>query len=373
MIEKTCAKWITIFVVGTAFCVLNAVGRAHSVGEVSSQSTGDSTKTAEQVYKNIQVLTGLPASQLDGVMYFMTASLGVECAYCHTNPWDSDEKTAKLTTRRMIQMMRTINKENFSGNNVVNCYTCHRGQTQTATSPPANPFLLRPDDSTTAASPDTALPTSDEIINRYVLAIGGQAAIDKIKTRLSRGTETTTDRAAAVTVQIEVYQTAENKLLITRKNARAETVMAFNGSTGWIKVSGVQREMNAKELSAAQRDAVSFHYLKIKTSYPQTRTLGRERLGDREAYVVGATSTDGSREKLFFDSRTGLLVRKYVPFNTAFGTIPEVTDFDDYREVGRVKLPFTVIWSRAPFASTRKFAEVKINVEMKDVKFEMPK
>ncbi|HEY3138468.1 MAG TPA: c-type cytochrome [Blastocatellia bacterium] len=368
MIEKTCAKWITIFVVGTTLGVINAVGPAYSDAGVPLQSADNSTKTAEQVYKNIQVLTGLPASQLDGVMYFMSASLGVACSYCHTNPWDSDEKTSKLTTRRMIQMMRTINKENFSGNNVVNCYTCHRGQTQTATSPPANPLSLQPDAGTTVSKPTTPLPSSDEIIERYIREIGGQVAINNIKTRVSRGTETTTDGATAVTVQIETYQTAENKLLITRKDQRGEAVVAFNGATGWIKDGGGQREMNAKELDAAHKDADFFRFLKIKTTYPQTRTLGREKLGDREAYIVGATSTDGSREKLYFDTRTGLLLRKYVAFNTAFGTIPEITDFDDYREVSGVKLPFTIIWSRSPFSSARKFAEVKVNI-----KFEMPK
>src|ERR1044071_917768 len=85
-------------------------------------------KPAEQVYKNIQVFNGLPASELDGVMSYMSAALGVGCTHCHTNPWDSDVKPAKLAARRMILMTRNINKENFSGNPVVNCYTCHRGQ-----------------------------------------------------------------------------------------------------------------------------------------------------------------------------------------------------------------------------------------------------
>lgn len=370
MIKGRFAKCIVVVVIGTLLGVVEASNRAVSV---VLQGSSGSTKSTEQVYKNIQALTGLPASQLDGVMYFMSASLGVGCGYCHTSQWDSDEKTSKLTTRRMIQMMRTINKENFSGNNVVNCYTCHRGQTQTATSPPANQLLLQPDAGTTVSKPTTPLPSSEEIIERYIREIGGQAAIAKIKTRVSRGTETTTDPATAVTVQIEIYQTEENKLLITRKGQRGETVVAFNGATGWIKDSGGQREMNAEELAAARRDADFFRYLKIKTHYPQTRTLGREKLGDREVYIVGATSTDDSREKLYFDTRTGLLVRKYIAFNTAFGTIPEVTDFDDYREVNGVRLPFIITWSRAPFASTRKLAEVKINVATKDVKFEMPK
>ncbi|HST20763.1 MAG TPA: hypothetical protein VLR90_06585, partial [Blastocatellia bacterium] len=58
---------------------------------------------------------------------------------------------------------------------------------------------------------------------------------------------------------------------------------------------------------------------------------------------------------------------------TVFGTIPEVTDFDDYKEVSGARLPFTISWSRPPFASTQKFTEIKINVPVDAAKFEMPR
>jgi hypothetical protein len=177
---------------------------------------------------------------------------------------------------------------------------------------------------------------------------------------------------APLTVPIEIYQTAENKLLVIRKDPRGGTAEAVNGATGWIKDASRRREMNDKELTAARLDADFFRYMKIKASYPQMRTLGRESLGSREVYVVGASSREGSREKLYFDAQTRLLVRKYVAFNTAFGTIPEVTDFDDYRDVNGVKLPFMTTWSRPPFMSTRKFAEIRINVELIDARFQLP-
>jgi hypothetical protein len=45
-------------------------------------------KTAEQVYKNIQALKGIPASQLKPTMAFIGGSLGVSCEHCHSNPWE---------------------------------------------------------------------------------------------------------------------------------------------------------------------------------------------------------------------------------------------------------------------------------------------
>src|ERR1041385_3893424 len=87
------------------------------IASVNGRAQTDSqTKPAEQVYRNIQVLNGIPAGDVDGIMNFMSAALGVGCTHCHVNPWDGDQKSTKLAARKMITMTRSINKENFSGN-----------------------------------------------------------------------------------------------------------------------------------------------------------------------------------------------------------------------------------------------------------------
>jgi hypothetical protein len=364
---------------GLALSLVAQAGRARTQSAAvqwrslsSQQAPAPSGKTAEQVYKNIQVLNGLPASELDGVMDFMSASLGVGCTHCHTNPWDSDAKSTKVGARRMIVMMRAINKENFSGNPAITCYTCHRGQHNTEPLPPADlPTTLETDVTTTANKP-SALPSTDVVIARYMRAIGGDAAIGSLKTRTSRGTETTTNRMTAPQkLQIEILQAAPTKLLIARNDPRGATLEGFDGSKGWTKDLGGQREITGKKLVELKRLADFFRYLKIRESYPQMRVLAKENVRDREAYVVGATSRSDSREKLYFDVESGLLVRQFVAFKTAFGSIPEVTDFDDYREVSGVKLPFTITWSRPPFSSTLHFAEIRLNAIIDESRFEL--
>ncbi|HTF37051.1 MAG TPA: photosynthetic reaction center cytochrome c subunit family protein [Blastocatellia bacterium] len=315
------------------------------------QAPAASEKTVEQVYKNIQVLNGLPASELDGVMDFMSASLGVGCTHCHTNPWDSDAKSTKVGARRMILMTRAINKENFSGNPAITCYTCHQGRHNTEPLPTADLATTPAPDVTTATeTKPAALPSTDEVIARYIRAIGGDIAIGNLKTRTSRGTETTTNRMTPPqTLPVQILQAAPNKSLIARNDPRGATLEGFDGLKGWTKDVRGQREITGRELADMKRRADFFRYLKIKESYPQMRVLATEKVRDREAYVVGATSRGDSREKLYFDVETGLLVRQFVAFKTAFGSIPEVTDFDDYREVSGVKLPFTITWSRHRF------------------------
>src|ERR1044072_9708482 len=101
------------------------------VSTTSSEQAAD--KPVEQVHKNIQVLKGMPSSQLLPVMHFMRTSLGVRCDYCHVaenGKYWMDDKPAKQTARRMLRMVFEINKETFGGQPVVTCNTCHRGSTK---------------------------------------------------------------------------------------------------------------------------------------------------------------------------------------------------------------------------------------------------
>lgn len=374
MLETRCICLVTTAVLSAAFCLLAVESRTAALDSPPlppRQTPAGEQKTAEQIYKNIQVLTGLPASELDGVMYFMSASMGVACTHCHTNPWESDAKSAKLAARKMIVMTRNLNKESFSGNPAITCYTCHRGQHNTEPLPPIDLASTPAPDVTSPAAKPAALPSTDEVVARYIRAVGGEAAIERLKTRVSRGAETTTNRMTpAQTLPIEIIQAAPDKLLIIRNNPRGATAEGFDGSKGWTKELGGQREMAGKELAVTKREADFFRYLKIRESYPQMRVLGREKIGDREVYVVGATSREDDREKLYFDVESGLLIRKYAAFKTAFGSIPEVTDFDDYREVNGVRLPFRITWSRPPFGFVRRFTEIRLNVLVDDNKFQ---
>lgn len=91
------------------------------------QALATGPKTAEQVYKNIQVLKGVPADQLLPSMRYFTVALGVQCNFCHVNPWDKDAKPEKQMARKMIAIVFAVDKDTFGGERTVTCYTCHRG------------------------------------------------------------------------------------------------------------------------------------------------------------------------------------------------------------------------------------------------------
>lgn len=344
-------------------------------------------KTTEQVQKNIKVLNGLPQSQLIPVMNFFSASLGVRCNFCHVNnngvwAYDSDEKPEKGTAREMITMVLNINKTTFKGGTEVSCYTCHRGSRDPVGLPPLPLPIPSPRPSAPAGtapgpqaspSPRPAMPSADEIINKYVAAIGGQAAIDKIKTRVMKGTIAT---AIGQTLTYEIVQAAPDRASEMFVSQRGTGERAVSGNTGWEKNPQGLRDITGQQLADLKMSLQLFRNLKLKEQYTSLRVGGRkEKIGERDVYVITGTTPDKKRERLFFDVENGLLLRRVTYNETMIGIIPEQTDFEDYREVDGLKLPFTVRVSSVDAGnpvSTRTFTEIKLNVPVDDSKFNKP-
>src|ERR1044071_6976038 len=148
-------------------------------------------KTVEQVRKNIQVLKGLPDSQLFPVMNFIGDALGVHCDYCHVTPgtdpatgrdiwlYERDDKTEKIRGREMIKMVLEINKTSFGGDQQITCYSCHRGTTRVervVPLPPVDFTLPRTD------RKEPAPLSAEQILSNYIKAVGWQDAGAKFKT-----------------------------------------------------------------------------------------------------------------------------------------------------------------------------------------------
>ena len=105
---------------------------------VLERIAGHENEPAEQVFKNIQSLKGMPAGRLVRVMNMgYSRALGVGCLHCHFGQdYSSDEKRQKRAAREMMAMNKMINEQLRSLKNLegkpeekfVNCTTCHRGQ-----------------------------------------------------------------------------------------------------------------------------------------------------------------------------------------------------------------------------------------------------
>ena len=340
-------------------------------------------KPVEEVAKNIQVLKGMPASQLLPVMHLMRTALGVRCDFCHiaeNGKFQLDDKPAKQTARKMIQMTLAINKANFNGETEVTCNTCHRGSTRPAGTPPIGQAAFADTTRTEpAATVPEKRPTVDEVLDKYVAAVGGEQAVRKIQTRVS---EMSLERPKLVNpsgkpTTIQVYQKAPNKMLMVITGPDGSvTYQGFNGTTGWIKTPSEQRELSAAEIADNRQRIDFYNQLTIKDQLSNLRVGGKQKVNDRDAYVLVGTNANKKRERLFFDVETGLLVRRVMLNPTILGVDPVQTDFSDYRVVDGVKLPFLIEISTLDNAHSnqkRTFLQIKQNVPVEDTKFEPPK
>lgn len=223
-----------------------------------------------------------------------------------------------------------------------------------------------------ASSADSSLPTVDQILDRYVQALGGRAVISKVSSRVSKGTvEIPT---LGVTGSFESFEKAPNKSLAKiMLTGFGEVRQGFDGTVAWSQdpQSGI-REKSGVELAAARRDSDIHKDIKLRELYPTLALEGKNKVGERETYVIVATPAEGSSEKWYFDAETHLLLRADIEVEGPQGKLPAENYFDDYREVEGVKLPFTLRQSTSAFSIVTKIQEVKHNVPVEDSIFSKP-
>ena len=351
------------------------------------QEPARTEQTIGETKKNILVLKEFPESQLIPMMNLMSASLGVKCNFCHVNnagKWDypADDKPEKKTAREMITMTLSVNKTTFNGRIEVSCFTCHGGRSN----PLSVPLLPMPEPTPrpvrggaggpgapAAGAPggQPAAPqlTVDDVLNKYLAAIGGQAAIDKLKTRVMKGTYTT----GANSLNIEIAQSAPDKVHVTFVSQQGTMERAFNGSAGWEKNPRGVNDLGGAQLADLKSGFTLFRDIKLKEQFTRMN-VRKEKLDGKDVNVIAGGTPNGKRERLYFDAETGLLLRRIVATQTPIGVIPEQTDFEDYRDVDGVKIPFTVKTAGIDGFSTgtRKFTEIKINTAIDDASFNKP-
>ena len=220
--------------------------------------------------------------------------------------------------------------------------------------------------------PAAALPGADQILDKYVQAIGGKAAIEKLTSRVSKGSFELPAFGASGTV--EIYEKAPNKNVAIINIAGFGVVQeGFDGNVGWAQdpQSGL-RVTSGPELAAAKLDAEFLKPIKIKQLYSKIVVKGKDKVADKEVYVVEATPAGSSVETWYFDTQSGLMLRQDAEREGPQGKQNVQIFLDNYKEVDGVKLPFSIHQVTPAFTIDIKIEEVKHNVPVDDAKFVKP-
>jgi hypothetical protein len=328
---------------------------------------------------NLKVLQALPESQLFLLMNLLADSLGVRCDYCHVQAtpdlgktpsnvggwvWDSDDKPQKRKAREMMRMVIDLNAGSFKGESRVTCFTCHRGSAQPARTPALPPA---PGAATTPAP--LTLPSADRVWTNYVTAVG-QADSD------ARGTGTIIsgwdDRPEGRYGKVEIVVAGTDRYRITLATPDGIVNQGLDGEIAWAATKDRVQRLSGADLGRMRRIAMRYRPLKERPA--DLKVVGVERVAGRDVYVATARIDPITTWALYFDAVTGLLRREMTTTETMLLPLQEQVDYDDYRDVTGVQLPFHVTTSDgAPYDTvTRTFLEIRRNVPVDDALFRPP-
>ena len=341
----------------------------------------DKPPMAEDVFKNVQVLKGIPADEFIGTMSVFSAALGESCETCHdgSGGWPSyalDTVPRKRTARRMVTMMNAINQANFGGRQAVTCFTCHRG----ADRPRITPSLAEVYGEAPPEGPDEGLrpapdaPSADQVLDKYLQAIGGASRAASLTSFVAKGNSggygPEGDKRP-----VEIFAKASGQRTTIIHTLDGDSTATFDGRAGWLAAPHRPvpvLPLSGGELDGAKVDAQLSFPAQIKQAFGGWRAGAVTTINDRPAQVLEGTSTGGTLAKLYFDRESGLLVRlvRFAP--SKVGRMPTQIDYADYRDVAGVKLPFrwTVTWLSG--VDTFELTEVQPNVAIDAKVFAKP-
>jgi photosynthetic reaction center cytochrome c subunit len=270
--------------------------------------------------------------------------------------------------------MMAINKENFEGHRVVTCYSCHRGSAAPVGTPIITDEEPKPE-ATEGKKPGeakAALPAADQLLDKYLSAVGGPAALQKITSRVEKGTLTMSgDRL----VPVEVFAKAPDRRYSVMHLPNGDSVTAFNGKVGWQSINSQPprvRMSTAAENAAASIDADFYFPAHIKSLYEKFQAQLGEKISGRDTYLVIGEREGQSPIKLYLDTESGLLLRLVRYAESPLGRLPTQVDYSDYRDANGVKIPFRWTLARPGNRFTIQVDDVQQNVPVDDAKFVPP-
>jgi hypothetical protein len=310
------------------------------------------------VFKNIVSFKGSKASDVIPAMEFMSASLKVNCEFCHTADRASDEKGPKKAAREMIEMQRDINTKNFGGRNQVTCATCHAGHTHPIGISPVEGVEIRPRRSQTVKP--------DEVLAAYGKAVGADNAKLITGLRLKGIAETEGIKSPVEATYLS------SKFTFSTKTDKGEMKQGFNGTVGWFTgEKGVQ----SFPLIYAKPFVNQKSIFTGPDSLPKLTNLSGATavIAGADVLVVSGATEDKTRVTLYFDKKTGLLSRTMFAYPSILGSTAQTNDYSNYKKVNGVLLPMKVVNHSSEGDTTQEYHSAKVDNGIDATVFDPPK
>jgi hypothetical protein len=340
---------------------------------------GPAAPTSDQVFKNIQVLKGIPVDQFMDAMGMFSSSLGYDCSSCHSQDIHYDRAAFATTTplitraRQMIAMMNGLNEANFGGRPRVTCFTCHRGNPSPEDIPSlALQYADVVDDPNAQGLVRVRSVTADQVFAKYIQALGGAQKLAGVTSFVARGTYGGFNTGGA-DLPIEIDAKAPNQRMQIVRAPDADNIKTYDGRKAWVAEGWRPlplMELTGGNLEGARIEALTSFPGTIKDAFTAWQ-VGSATIDDKPVQVLQGR-TGGQPVNFYFDD-TGLLVRSVRWNRTPVGTVPTQIDYADYRDVAGVKMPFKIVITWTDGQNTIALNQVQPNVAIDAAKFAAPK
>jgi len=365
---------------------LLGIGLVDRAAAQANQAAATKAQKAGDAFKNVttSTLKELPVDDFIASMGVISADLGLDCADCH--PAAGSDKVdwvfdtpRKKTARRMVEMVATINRTNFGGAQFVTCYTCHHGRLRPTTTIALDALYGPPnEEKDDIVAPGEGGPSADQILDKYIQALGGTQRLAGVKSFIATGTSVGYEGIGGGG-QFEIFGKAPDQrtvqIVFKDHPERGDSTRAYNGSTGWVKSPrGLlgEYELIGSELDGLRLEAQLAFPGQIKQVLTSLRAGNPDTVNGSDVDVVQGTGPRGVLATLYFDKKSGLLVRMVRYGRSPVGRVPVQYDYSDYRDVGGVKFPFKYTFSWLDGRDAFQLTEVKTNVPIDAAKFGKP-
>jgi hypothetical protein len=334
---------------------------------------------SEAVFKNVQVLKGIPADEFMDTMGMFVASLGFDCVACHSENIKSDRAAFAIETpllrraRQMIAMMNSINETNFGGRPMVTCFTCHHASN---TPEPIPSLALQygdvvddPNSIRIAVNPRL---TADQVFDRYLQTLGGVPRLAALTSFVARGTYTGFNTSGN-DASIEIMAKAPNQRAEVVRTLEGTSIKTYDGRTAWVSEDWRPlplMTLTGGNLEGARVDALTAFPTTIRPAFARWQA-GTTMIEDRPVQVLQGTNAGQNPVNFYFD-QSGLLVRIVRWNKTPVGTVPTQIDYSDYRDVAGVKMPYRIVVTWTNGQNAIVLGEVQPNIAVDTSRFARP-
>lgn len=223
-----------------------------------------------------------------------------------------------------------------------------------------------------------AAQTADEIIEKSIAAMGGRAALEKVKSRQMTGTLAIGTPAGDIQGTIEILNAVPNKARTVIKadlSAFGAGPMLidqrFDGTKGYV-IDTLQgdREITGQQLDTMKANAFPHPFLNYKTQGASVQLSGKEKILDKDAFVLVFQPPSGPPIKQYVDAATFMPLRTVIKATVPqFGEVEQNADPSDFRDLDGVKVPYKLQIQSSVQGLTMTFTKIEQNVTVDEKLF----